>query len=279
MPKIVDAGFSRELDLGVEVPNDELGAVATHEMMADFYERIVELTEDHRTTLVFTNTRKLVERVSHALTERMGEGLVAAHHGSLSREIRLNAEQRLKRGELKVVVATASLELASTSGDVDLVVQLGSPRCIATFLQRVGRSGHCLGATPKGRLYATTRDQLAECVALVRSVNQRVLDELGVPPKPLDVLAQQLVAMCSSEEWTEADLFETVTRAYPYRDLSREAFDQVIEMLAEGIETNKGRRSSYLHRDRINGKVRGRKHARLVAITSGGAIPTTRTTR
>jgi ATP-dependent helicase Lhr and Lhr-like helicase len=273
LPAIVDAGFARELDLGIEVPNDELGAVATHEMMAEFYERIVELTKQHRTTLVFTNTRRLCERVAHHLSERLGEDKVAAHHGSLSRETRLSAEMRLKAGHLSVIVATASLELGIDVGEVDLVIQLGSPRNIATFLQRVGRSGHCLGAIPKGRLFAMTRDQLIECGALVRSVKQRILDEVEIPKAPLDVLAQQIVAAASVDDWNEDALFETFRRAHSYRELSRRDFDRLIEMLADGIVSGKGRRTSYLHRDRINGTIRGRKHARLVAVTSGGAIP------
>jgi ATP-dependent Lhr-like helicase len=272
-PVIVDAGFSRELDLGIEVPSDELGAVATHEMMAEVYDRIAELSKAHRTTLVFVNTRRLVERVAHYLSERIGEDKVAAHHGSLSRKTRLEAEQRLKRAEVKVAVATASLELGIDIGAVELVIQIGSPRSIATFLQRVGRSGHSLGKTPKGRLFALTRDQLVESAALVLAVRKGELDAIRVPDAPLDVLAQQIVAAAACEEWDEEALFHLVRRAHPYRNLARKEFDRVIEMLAEGIAEGKGRWRTYLHRDRIHGKVRARQGARLTAIMSGGAIP------
>jgi ATP-dependent Lhr-like helicase len=272
-PAIADAGFARELDLGIVVPSEELSAIATHEMMDEVYDRIEVLAKEHRTTLVFVNTRRLAERVARHLSDRLGAERVAAHHGSLSRETRLSAEVRLAAGELSVIVATASLELGIDVGDVELVVQIGSPRSIATFLQRVGRSGHCLRAIPKGRLFAMTRDQLVECAALVRSVKRRVLDQVTVRPAPLDVLAQQIVAEVAAEEWREAELFATFRRALPYRDLSREDFERVVEMLSDGVVAGGGRRTAYVHRDRVNGKLRGRRHARLVAMTSGGAIP------
>ena len=273
--RIVDSGHRRKLDIAVEVPLDELGAVATNEMWGEIYDRIAELILSHRTTLVFVNTRRLAERVAHQLTERLGESAVLAHHGSLSREMRLNAEQRLKSGDLRAVVATASLELGIDIGSVDLVCQIGSPRSIAVALQRIGRSGHHANpnSVPKGRIFATTRDELIECAALVHAIRNGNLDSLHIPPWPLDVLAQQIVAACACEEFREDDLFTLVQTAYPYRNLPRRDFDAVLEMLAEGIATQRGRSGAFLHRDRVNRMIRGRRGARLAAITSGGAIP------
>jgi len=275
---IIDVGHRRDMDLAVEVPKDELGPVATNAIWSDIYDRVAALVESHRSTLVFVNTRRLAERVSHCLEERLrhlGEGVVAAHHGSLSREIRLSAEDRLKTGAVRVVVATASLELGIDVGTVDLVCQIGSPRSIATCLQRVGRAGHWIHAIPKGRLFATTRDELMECAALIRAIRAGVLDHIEVPPAPLDVLAQQIVAAAAAQAWDETELYELCRRAMPFRDLTRERFDAVIAMLAEGYATNRGRGRAYLHHDRINRQIRGRRGARLAAITSGGAIPDT----
>jgi ATP-dependent Lhr-like helicase len=224
---------------------------------------------------VFVNTRRLSERVTHALAERLGENVVLPHHGSLSRALRLNAEARLKSGELRAVVATASLELGIDIGSVDLVCQIGSPRSIAVALQRVGRSGHWVGAKPKGRFFTTTRDELIECAALVRSIRSGELDRLEIPTAPLDILAQQIVAETAARDWQEEDLYALVRGTYPYRDLDRKHFDAIIEMLSEGISTQRGRSGAYLHRDQVNGRVRGRRGARLAAITSGGAIPDT----
>jgi ATP-dependent Lhr-like helicase len=274
-PVIVNVGHRRKLDLAVEVPGSPLGAVASNEMWEEIYNRLVELAEAHRSTLVFVNTRRLVERVSHHLAERMGEENVAAHHGSLSRKLRLAAETKLKNGEVKILVATASLELGIDIGSVDLVVQINSPRAIAAALQRVGRAGHWRGATPKGRFFATTRDDLIECAAVVRAIKQGDLDRLLIPDSPLDILAQQIVAACAAEEWDEEAMFALVRRAYPYRNLTREIFDSILEMLSEGIAARRGRYGAYIHRDRINGKLRARRGARLAAITSGGAIPET----
>jgi ATP-dependent Lhr-like helicase len=273
--QIIDRGHRRQLDLAVEVPKDELGPVASNEMWAEIYDRISELILAHRTTLVFVNTRRLAERVSHHLAERLGETAVLAHHGSLSRRLRLEAEQKLKSGELRAVVATASLELGIDIGSVELVCQIGSPRSIAVALQRIGRSGHRVDPTsvPKGRIFATTRDELIECAALVRAIRSGSLDALEIPPWPLDILAQQIVSATAAEPWHEDDLFELVRRTYPYRDLPREDFDAVIGMLSEGIATQRGRSGAFLHRDQINNIVRGRRGARLAAITSGGAIP------
>src|SRR6516225_2553093 len=273
--RIIDSGHRRKMDLAVEVPKDELGPVASNEMWGELYDRVSELILAHRTTLIFVNTRRLAERVAHHLAERLGEAAVLAHHGSLSRKLRLDAEQKLKNGELRAVVATASLELGIDIGSVDLVCQIGSPRSIAVALQRVGRSGHRVDphSIPKGRLFATTRDELVECAALVHAIRAGDLDALEIPEWPLDVLAQQIVSAVSCEAWNEDELFKLVQQAYPYRDLPRADFDNVIEMLSEGIATQRGRSGAFLHRDRINGIVRGRRGARLAAITSGGAIP------
>jgi ATP-dependent Lhr-like helicase len=270
---IVNVGHKRKLDLAVEVPPLPLGPVASNEMWDEIYNRLVTLVEQHRSTLVFVNTRRMAERVAHHLGERIGVENVAAHHGSLSRKLRLEAEKKLKEGQVRVLVATASLELGIDIGTVDLVVQINSPRAIAVTLQRVGRSGHWRGAVPKGRLIATTRDDLLECAALVWAIRQGDLDRLMIPESPLDVLAQQIVAACSSEEWGEEEMFALARRAYPYRNLKRETFDSILEMLAEGIAARRGRYGAYIHRDRVNGKLRARRGARLAAITSGGAIP------
>ena len=306
-PVVVNIGHQRALDLAVEIPATLLGPVASNEMWEEIYTRIVELSEQHRSTLVFVNTRRLVERVAHHLAERLGEENVGAHHGSLSRKLRLAAERKLKEGQIKVLVATASLELGIDIGTVDLVIQISSPRAIAVALQRVGRSGHWRGAVSKGRFFVTTRDDLLECAALVRAIRRGDLDRLMIPEAPLDILAQQIVATCASSVrggrtlvsgdseaegiartgiseqhgqssdpgWHEDDLFALVTRAYPYRHLSRELFDSIVEMLSEGIAARRGRYGAYLHHDRVNRRLRARRGARLAAITSGGAIPET----
>jgi len=287
-PVIVDVGHKRKMDLAVEVPFSELGPVASNEMWGEIYDRIVELVNTHRSTLLFVNTRRLAERIAHQLGERLGEENVAAHHGSLSRKLRLEAERKLKEGQVKVLVATASLELGIDVGTVDLVCHISSPRAIAVALQRVGRSGHWRGAIPKGRFFVTTRDDLAECAVLVRAIRAGDLDRLIFPEGSLDVLAQQVVACCAvssvassgtddgnadSDGWNEDELFALVKRAYPYRNLQRKAFDEVIEMLSEGIAAQRGRYGAYLHHDRVNRRLRARRGARLAAITSGGAIP------
>ena len=341
-PVIVDVGHKRKLDLAVEVPGAALGPITTNEMWDEVYNRLVELIEQHRSTLVFVNTRRLAERIAHHLGERLGEDNVAAHHGSLSRKLRLSAEQKLKEGKVKVLVATASLELGIDIGTVDLVVQISSPRAIAVALQRVGRSGHWRGAVPKGRFFAGTRDDLLECAALVRAIRQGDLDRLIIPDAPLDILAQQIVAACAAESvngrvaraprprtpetesevgdskaqlwtndavpvsanhmtvaaletragrprhtnrtghdneddggWDEDELFALVTRAYPYRNLSRDTYNSIVEMLSEGIASRRGRYGAYIHHDKVNRKLRPRRGSRLAAITSGGAIPET----
>ncbi len=272
-PVIVNVGHKRKLDLAVEVPPMPLGPVASNEMWDTIYDRLVQLVNQHRSTLVFVNTRRMAERLAHNLGERLGEENVAAHHGSLSRKLRLTAEKKLKEGQIKVLVATASLELGIDVGFVDLAVQINSPRSIAGALQRIGRSGHWRGAIPKGRFFATTRDDLMELSALVRAIKLGDLDRLMIPDAPLDVLAQQIVAACSAEEWDEDAMFALARRAYPYRDMKRATFDSILEMLSEGIAAKRGRYGAYVHRDRVNGKLRARRGARLAAITSGGAIP------
>src|SRR6476619_2201531 len=271
--EIIDIGHRRELDLAIEMPKSPLEAVMSNEIWEEVYHRLAELIEAHRTTLVFVNTRRMAERVTHHLSELLGDDAVTSHHGSLSAKLRLEAEDRLKRGELKALVATASLELGIDIGSVDLVCQLGTTRSIATLLQRVGRAEHKRGGLPKGRIFPLSRDELIECAALLRCVNLGELDRLTIPEKPLDVLAQQIVAAASTEDWDENEFFELVCSAWPYRDLTRAEFDQVVTMLAEGFSTKRGRRSALIHHDAINHRLRGRRGARLTALTSGGAIP------
>src|SRR5688572_7212349 len=271
---IVDKGHKRQLDLAVEVPNSPLEAVMSHEVWKEIYDRLVGLIEAHRTTLITVNTRRLAERMAHQLSERLGTENVAAHHGSLSKEVRLDAESRLRDGKLKVLVATASLELGIDIGHVDLVCQISSPHRIATFLQRVGRSGHTVKGVPKGRIFPLTRDDLIECAAMVRAVHDGDLDRVAVPDKPLDVLAQQIVAETSAEqEWDEDALFILFKGAYPYRTLEKSEFMEVVEMLARGYATRRGRRGALIHHDSLNHKLRARKGSRLSAIVNGGAIP------
>ncbi len=273
--RIVDSGHKRHRDLAIELPDAPLEAVMSNEVWTQIYDRLAQLAREHRTTLVFVNTRRLSERVARHLSERLDVESVAAHHGSLAKDLRFNAEQRLKRGELKVLVATASLELGIDIGDVDLVCQLSSPRSINAFLQRVGRSGHAVGGTPKGRLFPLSRDDLAECVALLDSVRRGELDRLSVPQLSLDVLSQQIVAEVAARDCTESELFELCRNAYPYRALTRESFDDLVRMLAEGFTTRRGRHGALLYHDGVNHLIRARKGARLTAITSGGAIPDT----
>ncbi len=271
----MDMGHRRALDLGVEIPGSPLEAVMSAEVWEEIYERLAALVDSHRSTLVFVNTRRQSERVAHQLSQRLGAQWVAAHHGSLSRERRLDAETRLKAGSLRVLVATASLELGIDIGAVDLVCQLGSTRAIAALLQRVGRSGHRLGDLPKGRLLPLSRDELIECLALCDAVRSGELEELAIPDQPLDILAQQIVAEVGAQEWREDELFDLCRRAWPYRALARAQFGEVVAMVSDGFSTRRGRRSAYLHRDGVHGWLRPRRGARLAAITSGGAIPDT----
>jgi len=274
-PVVVNVGHKRELDLAVEVPGMELGPIATNDMWDEVYDRLAVLVGQHRSTLVFVNTRRMAERVAFNLAERMGEDTVGAHHGSLARKLRLESETKLKEGRLKVLVATASLELGIDIGHVDLVCHIGSPRSIAVALQRVGRAGHWRGAIPKGRFFPTTRDELIECAALVRAIQEGDLDRLIIPEAALDVLAQQIVAMCSAEEWNEDELFAVVTRAYPYRTLERKDFEDLLTMLSDGIVAQRGRFGAYLYRDRVNRQLKARRGSRMIAIMNGGAIPET----
>ncbi len=271
---MLDLGHQRDLDLAIEVPpSEDLGAVASKEQWDDLIEVLAGYTASHRTTLIFTNTRRLAERLAHRLGERIGAEHVAAHHGSLSRERRLKVEARLKAGELRALVATASLELGIDIGEIELVCLIGSVRSIATALQRIGRSGHALGLRPKGRLLPTSRDELVECAALLRAVHAGRLDQIVLPEAPLDILAQQIVAACACDDWSEDALFARVREAWPYRELARADFEAVLAMLTDGFDTPKGRRAAYLHRDQVNGRLRGRRGARLAALRSGGAIP------
>ncbi len=271
---IVNIGHRRALDMGIEVPSTDLGAVASHEQWSEIYDRLATLIRAERTTLVFVNTRRSAERVAHHLGERLGEERVAAHHGSLAKERRLRIEERLKAGEMQAIVATASLELGIDVGSVDLVCQIGTPRAITTFLQRIGRSGHALHRTSRGRLFATSRDELVECAALVRAIGAGRLDRVEPPDAPIDVLAQQIVAECATRECGEDELFDMFREATPYSTLSRERFDEILEMLARGVAPERrGRQSALLHRDLVRRVVKGRRAARLVALTNGGAIP------
>ncbi len=288
----IDTGHQRALDLEIELPDSELEAIASHNHMDQVLDRIAELVAEHRTTLIFVNTRSLAERLAHQLGERLADcdddaidgtaqgsppaaadAVVAAHHGSLSKARRHRVERRLRAGELKALVATASLELGIDVGPVELVCQIGSPRSIATFLQRVGRSNHTRHGTPRGRLYPLTRDELVECTALMAAVRRGSLDVLHPPEAPLDILAQQIVAETGAEDWRSDDLYELVTGAAPFADLPRETFDEVVKLTSDGIMTGRGRRAAWVHHDQINGELRGRRGARYVALSSGGAIP------
>ncbi|MFN8394277.1 MAG: DEAD/DEAH box helicase [Bacteroidia bacterium] len=270
---IIDTGHRRKLDLGIEIPRSPLSAVMANDVWEEIYDILEQHILAHQTTLIFVNTRRLAERLSHHLRERLGKSAVSAHHGSLSKEQRLDAEQKLKHGLLRAMVATASMELGIDIGSVDLVCQISSPKTISAFLQRVGRSGHFVGGLPKGRLFPLTRDDLVECTAILDAVRRGELDHIIMPEKPLDVLSQQIVAEVANREYDEDELYATMQRAFPYRNLSREEFDQILEMLGEGYTTRNGRSTAYLHRDAVNGMVRARKGAQLAALTNGGAIP------
>src|SRR5436190_1427895 len=271
--EIIDIGHRRELDLAIKIPKSPLEAVMSNEVWEEIYHRLAELIQAHRTTLVFVNTRRMAERVTHHLSELLGADAVTSHHGSLSAKLRLDAEDRLKRGDLKALVATASLELGIDIGSVDLVCQLGTTRSIARLLQRVGRAEHRRGGLPKGRIFPLSRDELIECAALLRCVHRGELDRLSVPEKPLDVLAQQIVAAVSTEDWEETRLFDLIRCSWPYRNLTRDEFDSAVKMLAEGFSTKRVRRAALIHHDAVNHRLCGRRGARLVALTSGGAIP------
>ena len=273
---IIQVGQRRVMDLGIEIPSCEpLGSVATNVMWDEIYGRLAALAEEHGSTLVFVNTRRMVERLAHAIGERIGPENVAAHHGSLSRKLRLDAETRLKNGEIKLLVATASLELGIDIGAIDLVCQINSTRAVAAAMQRVGRAGHWRGAIPKGRFFATTRDDLIECAALVQAMRAGDLDRLEIPHQPLDVLMQQMVAACAAESWKEEALYTVLRRAYPYRDLTRAEFDELVQLLHRGIASSRGRYGAYLMRDGVHGELHARRGARLAAVCNGGTIPDT----
>ncbi|HEV2720025.1 MAG TPA: DEAD/DEAH box helicase, partial [Thermoanaerobaculia bacterium] len=270
---VIDEGHRRALDLALELPRSPLETVMANEVWEETYDRITALIHEHRTTLVFVNTRRMAERLARHLSDRLGDDAVTAHHGSLAKEKRLDAESRLKSGQLKALVATASLELGIDIGHVDLVCQIGSPHRIATLLQRVGRSGHTISGMPKGRLFPVSRDDLVECAALLREVRRGSLDAIVAQEAPLDVLAQQIVAESSCDDYGEDALFDLIRRAHPYRALERKDFDDVLRMVGDGFATKRGRRGALVHRDEVNRRVRGRRGARMLAITSGGAIP------
>ncbi|HEY0161146.1 MAG TPA: helicase-related protein [Edaphobacter sp.] len=271
----MQVGQRRELDLAIEVPSDELSSVLTTKMWEEIFDKLAAYTQTHRSTLVFVNTRRLVEKIAFSLAERLGAENVAAHHGSLSRTLRLDAEQRLKSGEIKILIATASLELGIDIGDVDLVCQIATTRSVSVAMQRVGRAGHWRGAIPKGRFFATTRDDLMEQAALIRSMRSGSLDRLEIPEEPIDVLMQQIVAACGAESWEEDALYAMLTRAWSYRNLTRARFDEIIALLASGIESSRGRYGAYLLRDGIHGQLHPRRGSRMIAISNGGAIPET----
>ena len=273
--RIIQVGQRRELDLAIEVPSDELSSVTTNGMWSEIFDKLAGHAQNHRSTLVFVNTRRLVEKISFELAARLGPKHVAAHHGSLSRTLRLDAEQRLKRGEISILIATASLELGIDIGDIDLVCQISSTRAVAVAMQRIGRAGHWRGAIPKGRFFATTRDDLLEQAALIRRMRAGELDRLEIPPQPADVLMQQIVACCGAEPWEEDTLYNTLRCAWPYRNLSRADFDGLITLLTEGIESSRGRYGAYLLRDGVHGQLHPRRGARMIAISNGGAIPDT----
>jgi ATP-dependent Lhr-like helicase len=272
---IIQVGQRRELDIAIEVPSDELSSVTNTGMWSEIFDKLAAHTQNHRSTLVFVNTRRLVEKIAFELAGRIGPEYVAAHHGSLSRTLRLDAEQRLKNGEIKILIATASLELGIDIGDVDLVCQISTTRAVAVAMQRVGRAGHWRGAIPKGRFFATTRDDLMEQAALIRKMRAGELDQLQIPPQPADVLMQQIVAACGAEPWEEDALYNTLRRAYPYRNLTRKQFDDLLTILTEGIESTRGRYGAYLLRDGVHGVLHPRRGARMIAISNGGAIPDT----
>ncbi|HRI09937.1 MAG TPA: helicase-related protein, partial [Nannocystaceae bacterium] len=272
---VIDAGLRRALDLAIEVPPSPLEAVLSGAQWHEIADRIAALAAEHRTTLVFVNTRRLAEKLARTLGDKLGKDLVATHHGSLSRDQRLRAEQRLKSGDLRVLVATASLELGIDIGAVELVCQLGSPRSLSALLQRVGRAAHVVGGLPKGRIFPQSRDDLCECTAALLALRRGELDLLEIPPKPLDVLAQQIVAMAATDELREDELLALVRRADPYRGLDPAEFDALLDMLADGFATRRGRRGALIHRDRVGGLLRGRRGAGLTAIQNGGAIPDT----
>ena len=272
---IVQVGQRRTMDLAIEIPDDELSSVASNSIWDSIFDRLAELAMEHRSTLVFVNTRKMTERLAFALEARLGEGNVAAHHGSLSRKLRFEAERKLKAGEIRLLVATASLELGIDIGSIDLVCQVSSPRSISAAVQRIGRAGHWRGAIPKGRLFVTTRDDLMESAALVRAMRNGELDRLEIPDKPLDVLMQQIVAACAAEPWEEDGLFQVMRRAHPYRGITRDEFEELLCLLSEGIESSRGRYGAYLLRDQVQGRIQARRGARTIAVSNGGTIPDT----
>ncbi len=270
--EIIDVSRQRDADLDLLLPDIELNAVCSHEMWAEIYQKLASLIEEHRSSLIFVNTRRMAERITFQLSEMLGEDAIACHHGSLSKEKRFEAEDRLKKGTIKAIVATASLELGIDVGTIDLVCQVGSPRSIAGFVQRVGRSGHALGLRPKARLIALTRDELIECLALMRAYREGSMDTVEIPEQAIDILAQHVVSIVACEELSPEDVLSVCQRAYPYRDLTMETLEKILSWLSEGLGEST-RRGAYLHWDKLNKVLRPRRNARLAVICSGGAIP------
>src|ERR1700735_2151114 len=264
---IIQVGQRRQLDIAIEVPSDELNSVTNTGMWNEIFDKLAAHTQNHRSTLVFVNTRRLVEKIAFELASRIGPENVAAHHRSLSRTLRLDAEQRLKNGEIKILIATASLELGIDIGDIDLVCQIATTRAVAVAMQRIGRAGHWRGAIPKGRFFATTRDDLVELAALIRKMRAGELDQLEIPPQPTDVLMQQIVAACGAEPWEQDTLYNILRRAWSYRNLTRDHFDELIDLLTNGIESSRGRYGAYLMHDSIQGHLHPRRGARMIAIS------------
>ena len=272
-PITIDAGFTRDLDLQIVAPVDDFLTSESDMVWEATLQQIAELVQAHRTTLVFAQSRRAAERLARDLNDRITDGRVAAHHGSLSRRARLEAENRLKQGELRALVATSSLELGIDVGAIDLVVQLQSPRNIAAALQRVGRAGHLLSRTSKGRIIVTRGEELLEAAAVVRSIKERQLDRIVTPEAPLDVLAQQVVAAVAAESLTVDTLHARFKNAAPYRNLGREELVAVVRSLAEPLPAEVKGAAPRILWDRVNDRLHARRGSRFLALTSGGTIP------
>ena len=272
LAQIVEIPNSRNFDLEIVTPISPLEAVLTHEGWQEVYDKLTHLISSHRSTLIFVNTRRMAERITHQLSQKLGSDAIRSHHGSLSKEKRWEAENLLKSGSIKGIIATASLELGIDVGYIDLVCQVGSPRSLGAFIQRIGRAGHSLGLTPKGRLFALTRDELIECGALIQGLSKGAMDAIAVPDSPIDILAQQIVAAVAVDEWDEDSLFQMIRTSYPFRNLSQEKFSETLSMLSFGLSETT-RKGAYIHWDQVNHKLRPRKSAKLSALMSAGAIP------
>jgi ATP-dependent helicase Lhr and Lhr-like helicase len=291
-PVLIDAGFSRDLDVQVVSPVDDFLTATSDTVWDAALQQIAELVQAHRTTLVFAQSRRAAERLARDLNDRIpddpvapfgpgeSEGgvapfgkKVAAHHGSLSRRARLEAESRLKAGELRALVATSSLELGIDVGAIDLVVQVQSPRNVAAALQRVGRAGHLLSRTSKGRIVVTKGEELMEAAAVVRTIREGQLDRIAMPEAPLDVLAQQIVAAVAAESLPVDTLHARFVNAAPYRSLSRETFVEVVRAVAEPLPLEVKGVAPRILWDRVNDRLHARRGSRFLALTAGGTIP------